>query len=227
MPHILVTDSDGNSLQQVVRLLEQARYQVSRANDGRDALRVIAKQSPDLIVLEAMLNDQEGFEVCRRIRRTSDIPIVFLSSRARAEDRVRGLRMGADDYLAKPCAPAELLARVGAVLRRAERARQLPAGVVIGGDWVLDPISQTCTIAHGPPVAMTQREVHLLAFLMKRVDRVCTTNQIVRHVWGYAGQQARSIVATAVWRLRAKLERDPSNPRHLLTVRNVGYKFET
>src|SRR5436853_1652756 len=122
MPHVLVTDSDRASLQQVVTLLERARYQVSRASDGRSALRSIAQQSPDLVLMEVLLPDQEGFEVCRRIRRVSDVPIVFLSSRARAEDRVLGLKLGADDYVAKPCAPAELLARVGAVLRRAGRA---------------------------------------------------------------------------------------------------------
>lgn len=226
MPHVLVTDGDGVSLQQVAALLERARYQVSRASDARGTLRAIASQAPDLVLMEVMLPDQEGFEVCRRIRRTSDVPIVFLSSRARSEDRVLGLKLGADDYLAKPCAPAELLARVGAVLRRAERARRLPTTNLSGGTWTLDPIRQVCVLADGSEVELTPREVHLLAFLMKRPSRVCTTNQIVRHVWGYAGQQARSIVATSVWRLRSKLEGDQHEPRHILTVRNVGYKFE-
>jgi DNA-binding response OmpR family regulator len=226
MPHVLVADGDGASLQNVVALLEHARYQVSRANDGRTAMRVLAKNTPDLVLMEALLPDQEGFEVCRRIRRTSDVPIMFLSSKARAEDRVLGLKLGADDYLAKPCAPAELLARVGAVLRRAERARRPPTTPLEPGGWLLDPLKQVCVIEDGQMVELTPREVHLLAFLMKRSGRVCTTTQIVRHVWGFAGRQTRSIVATSMWRLRAKLERDPQNPDHLLTVRNVGYKFE-
>lgn len=226
MPHVLVADGDGMNLQHVVGLLEHARYRVSRAGDGRTAMRVIANQTPDLVLLEVLLPDQEGFEICRRIRRTSDVPIVFLSSKARVEDRVLGLKLGADDYLAKPCAPAELLARVGAVLRRAERARRPPTSTIVGGPWALDPVRQVCVINGSTSVSLTPREVHLAAFLMKRSGRVCTTNQVVRHVWGYAGQQARSIVATSIWRLRSKLENDPQNPLHILTVRNIGYKFE-
>ncbi len=226
MPHVLVADGDGTSLQNTVALLEHARYQVSRASDGKTAMRVIDKQTPDLVLMEALLPDQEGFEVCRRIRRTSDVPIVFHSSRSRAEDRVMGLKLGADDYVSKPCPPAELLARVGAVLRRAERARKPPTSALNHGEWTLDPIKQVCILADGSAVQLTPREVHMLSFLMKRIGRVCTTNQIVRHVWGYAGQQARSIVATSVWRLRTKLEHDAQDPRHIITVRNVGYKFE-
>lgn len=225
MPHVLVADSDGSSLQAHAGLLEQARYHVSKATDGRDIMRVVAKQTPDLVLMEAMFSDQEGFEVCRRIRRSSDVPIMFLSSRACPEDRVEGLRLGADDYLAKPCQPAELLARVNAVLRRAERSRQLPTSNLQVGSWNLDPVRQLCAIEGGRAVGLTPREVHLLSFLMKRPGRVCTNNQIVRHVWGFTGQQARSIVATSIWRLRAKLEDEPQEPRHLMTIRNVGYKF--
>jgi DNA-binding response OmpR family regulator len=226
MPHVLVADGDGTSLQNTVALLEHARYQVSRANDGRSALKVITKQTPDLVLMEALLPDQEGFEICRRIRRTSDIPIMFFSTKAGAEDRVMGLRLGADDYVAKPYAPAELLARVSAVLRRAERARRPPTTMLSQGGWMLDPLKQVCVLEDGKGVELTPREVHLLAFLMKRSGRVCTSNQIIRHVWGFAPQQARSIVATSVWRLRSKLENDPQNPRHLLTIRHVGYKFD-
>jgi DNA-binding response OmpR family regulator len=226
MPHVLVADGDSTSLQSLSALLEHARYHVSRASDGRSVMRAVADQTPDLVLLEAFLPDQEGFEICRRIRRTSDVPIVFLSNRARAEDRVQGLRVGADDYLAKPCAPAELLARVGAVLRRAERARRPPTTPLTRGPWTLDPAAQTVQVEGGQVFKLTPREVHLLSFLMKRSGRVCTTEQIVQHVWGYAGRQARSIVATAVWRLRAKIEGEHPEHSHLITVRNLGYKFE-
>jgi DNA-binding response OmpR family regulator len=209
-----------------VALLEHARYQVTRASDGKSTMRVFTQQTPDLVLMEALLPDQEGLDICRRIRRTSDVPIVFLSTKARAEDRVLGLQLGADDYLSKPCAPAELLARVGAVLRRAERARRPPTTALSQGGWMLDPLKQVCVVETGQSVDLTPREIHLLAFLMKRGGRVCTTNQIIRHVWGFAGQQARSIVATSIWRLRAKLESDPQAPRRLLTVRHVGYKFD-
>ncbi|KAB8143044.1 response regulator transcription factor [Chloroflexia bacterium SDU3-3] len=225
MPHILVADNDSSSLQTNAGLLEQARYHVTRASSSREIMRVVAQQMPDLVLMEAVLPDQEGFEVCRRIRRVSDVPVVFLSSRARAEDKVEGLRLGADDYLAKPCQPAELLARINAVLRRAESSRQPPKTTLAVGEWELDPIRQTCMIDQKRSVELTPREVHLLSFLMKRCGQVCTNNQIVRHVWGFTGQQARSIVATSIWRLRAKLEKDPQEPAHLLTIRNIGYKF--
>jgi DNA-binding response OmpR family regulator len=226
MPHILIADSDFTSSQRIVTLLEQARYHVSHVNNGRSALRMIDKNTPDLVLLEALLPDEEGFEICRRIRRSSDVPIVFHSTKARAEDRVMGLRLGADDYLSKSCAPAELIARIGAVLRRVERTRQLPTTILSHGDWQLDPIQQICMIEGREPIELTPREAHVLAFLMRRPGRVCTTAQIVRHVWGFANQQARSIVATSVWRLRTKLETAPEVPAHILTVRNVGYKFE-
>jgi DNA-binding response OmpR family regulator len=226
MPHVLIADSDSVSLQHLTGLLDHARYHVSHANDGRSVMRIVTDHTPDLVLLEAMLPDQEGFEVCRRIRRTSDVPIVFLSTRASAEDRVMGLKLGADDYLAKPYEPIELLARIQAVLRRVERSRRPPTTTIDCGGWALDPVQQVCIVNDGKTIELTPREVHLLSFLMRRSGRVCTTNQIVRHVWGYAGQQARSIVATSVWRLRTKLEGDQAPPRHLLTVRNLGYKFE-
>lgn len=226
MPHILVVDGDGIGLQNTVALLERSRYQITEAGDGRSALKAVAAHTPDLVILEALLPDQDGLEVCRRIRRDSDVPIMFLSSRARSEDRVRGLTFGADDYVAKPYSPPELLARIKAVLRRVERVRQPPTEAVNIGDWTLDPVRQRCVLPAREEVGLTPREVHLLAFLMKRSGRVCTTGQIVRHVWGYAGQQSRSIVATSVWRLRSKLEGNALEPRHILTVRNVGYTFQ-
>jgi DNA-binding response OmpR family regulator len=225
MPHILVVDSDRTSLLQTAEVLEQARYHVSQAEDGRTALRLHSAQAHDLVVLEALLSDQDGFEICRRIRRTSDVPIVFLSTRAQTDDRIHGLQNGADDYLNKRCATIELLARVRAVLARAERARRPPIDAIALDGWTLDPARQVCVTARGHTVELTPRETHLLGLLFKRAGQVCPTGQIVRHVWSFAGQQARSIVATSVWRLRAKLEEDAQQPQHLLTVRNVGYTF--
>lgn len=225
MPHVLVADSDSTSLQQLTHALEQTHYHVSQASNARDLLRTFNTQTPDLVLLETELSDQNGFEVCRRIRRTSDVPIMFISYQASAEDRVKGLKIGADDYLAKPCAQPEFLARINAVLRRAERARRPPTTSIVRMGWSLDPVQQVCHLQGGREVDLTPREVHLLSFLMKRSGRVCTNSQIIRHVWGYAGKQARSIVATSIWRLRAKLEDNAQMPRHLVTVRHVGYKF--
>lgn len=225
MPHILIVDSDESSLHNTSDLLEQARYRITRADDARGALRSVDKQAPDLILLDSMLRDNDGFELCRRIRRASDIPIVFYSSRSQVEDRVEGLRQGADDYISKYCQPAELLARLRAVLARVERSRRLPNDAISSGAWILDPQRQLCLIDGAREVELTPRETHLLGLLLKRSGRVCTTGQIVRHVWNFAGRQARSIVATSVWRLRSKLELDAQQPQHILTVRNIGYTF--
>jgi DNA-binding response OmpR family regulator len=226
MPHILLVDNDQASLYQTSELLTQARYHVSHAEDGRTALRIMGSaQVPDLIMLDSVLPDQDGIEVCRRIRRTSDVPIMFLSSRAQTDDRVHGLQNGADDYMSKRTAAPELLARVRAVLARTERARR-PINTPIALDgWKLDPEHQICTTARGEAIDLTPRETHLLGLLFKRAGQVCPTGQIVNHVWSYAGRQARSIVATSIWRLRTKLEIDAQAPRHLLTVRNIGYTF--
>lgn len=226
MPHILIVDSDRTSLLQTAELLEQARYHVSQAEDGRAALRMVSSaQTPDLIMLDAVLNDQDGYEVCRRIRRTSDVPIVFLSSRAQTEDRVHGLQNGADDYMSKRCAAPELLARVRSVLGRAERARRPPNTPIALDGWTLDPALHICKTVRGESIDLTPRETHLLGLLFKRAGQVCPTGQIVNHVWSYAGRQARSIVATSIWRLRTKLEENAQEPRHLLTIRNIGYTF--
>jgi DNA-binding response OmpR family regulator len=225
MPHILVVDGDETSIHQTQGVLEQERYHISRAADARSAVRLFSQQTPDLVLLEALLPDSDGFEVCRRIRRTSDVPIIFYSMNAHVEQRVAGLETGADDFVRKHCPSIEFLARVRAVLARAVRARRLPTTEISSGAWTLDPQRQICLIHGAKEVELTPRETHLLGLLLKRSGRVCTTGQIVRHVWSYAGRQARSIVATSVWRLRAKLEDDAQQPRHIVTVRNVGYTF--
>lgn len=225
MPNILVVDSDQASMHNTVTLLEQARYNVTEVEDGRSALRSVAANPPDLILLEAQLPDQDGIETCRRIRRSSDVPIIFLSSRSQMDDRITGLQNGADDYISKRCPSAELLARVRGVLSRAERARRPPMTPIALGEWTLDPRRQVCVTNQGTSVDLTPREIHLMGLLFKRAGQVCPTGQIVQHVWSFAGRQARSIVATSVWRLRTKLEQDAQQPRHLLTVRNVGYTF--
>lgn len=227
MPHILVVDSDRTSLLQTAELLEQARYHVSQAEDGRAALRQIgSSQAPDLILLESQLPDHDGYEICRRIRRTSDVPIIFLASRAPIEDRVHGLQTGADDFISKRCPSIEMLARVRAVMMRVERARRPPTEPIALNGWTLDPTRHVCVTARGDAIDLTPRETHLLGLLFKRAGQVCPTGQIVRHVWSFAGRQARSIVATSVWRLRTKLEEDAQQPQHLLTIRNVGYTFK-
>ena len=226
MLSVLVVDDDERLYELLRSYFEQNGIGSAHAADGRRALQLLDEGPFDAVLLDIMMPGPDGLSVLRKIREKSRVPVIMLTAKGDETDRVVGLELGADDYLTKPCPSAELIARAGAVLRRVERTRQPPTAVLVCGTWMLDPVNQTCVLEDDTKVVLTPREAHLLAFLMRRSGRVCTTAQIVRHVWGFAGQQARSIVATSVWRLRAKLEDMPQDPRHILTVRNVGYKFE-
>lgn len=226
MSHVLIVDSDSLAAQYARTALEGVRHRVEIVGNGADALRALRRRIPDLLVLDTELPDQNGYDLCRRIRRDSEVGILFLSRQASAEDRVRGLQIGADDYLAKPCAASELVARVGAVLRRTIKPQRIGQDVVSYGSLTLDPVRQVALRERQPAADLTPREIHVLSYLMQRAGRVCPTNQIASHVWGVSDRQSRSIVATSIWRLRSKIEHDPQHPRHILTVRSIGYKFE-
>ncbi|HMO56477.1 MAG TPA: response regulator transcription factor [Roseiflexaceae bacterium] len=226
MPCVLIVEREGAAREQTSMLLERAGYHVIHAADGRAAQRILVRQTPDLMLLDTQLPGPNGFEICRRVRRFSDVPLILLSSLPTTEDLVRGLNLGADDFIGRPFTATELLVRAQALLRRCERARRPPSDEVLCGSWRLDPRRLNCRLGEDAPIELTPRELHLLSFLMRHSGRVCTTGQIAQHVWGFAGNQARSIVATFVWRLRLKLEGDTRMPRHILTVRNVGYTFQ-
>jgi DNA-binding response OmpR family regulator len=226
MAHVIIVDNDSLSAQSVRNALQGARHRVEVLPDGYSAMRMLRRTTPDLIVLEAELPDQSGYDLCRRIRRDSNVGIVFLSRLGGAEHRVKGLQQGADDYLAKPWAPSELLARINAVLRRSGQMQQPTTDVLTTSSLVLDPVRQIAIRHHQPATDLTPRESHVLSYLMQRAGKVCPTQQIATHIWGHSDRQSRNIVATSVWRLRTKLERDPQNPRHIVTIRSVGYKFE-
>lgn len=225
MPHVLIVDSDSMASQYARTALEGARHRVEVVRDGSSALRYIRRSMPDLLVMEADLPDLSGLDLCRRLRRESEVGIVFVSRLGAAEHRVGGLQAGADDYIGKPCAASELVVRVAAVLRRIGR-KQPPRDGIASGLLTVDPVRQVALREREPATALTPREVHVLSYLIQRAGRVCPTPQIANHVWGQSTRQSRSIVATSIWRLRAKLEHDPQNPRHILTVRSIGYKYE-
>lgn len=220
MAQVLIVDGDTLTAQLTKRTLEAAHHRVDVVADGGMALRTLRRQGHDLLVMEADLPDQSGYDLCRRIRRDSSVGIIFLSRNANAEQRVRGLDHGADDFLAKPCAASELIVRVGAVLRRIGRT---PAA---RSKLAFDPLRRVALREQQITADLTPRESLVLSYLMQRAGLVCPTNQIASHVWGESDRQARNIVATSIWRLRSKLERNPSEPRHILTVRSVGYRFE-
>ena len=173
-----------------------------------------------------MMPKSNGFDICRQIRRSSDIPIIFLSGRSQLQDRVMGLQLGGDDYLVKPYEPSELLARVEAVLRRRNSDLLNPSTRLSQGDFTLDPVEHKVFFTDGRSVELTPLEFRLLYYLMKNAGRILNVGQILNKVWGYDYEGESNLVAVYIRRLRTKIEHDPEHPRYVITMRNLGYKFE-
>jgi len=224
---VLVVEDDATVAEVVARYLERDGYQVEVLTDGAMALARALSSPPDLILLDLMLPGMDGMEVCRRIRGTAPTPIIMLTARGQEGDRVLGLELGADDYVAKPFSPRELTARVRAVLRRSVAAAgSKPAGegVLRAGAMELDTTARTVRVA-GRDVSLTAREFDLLAFLMDHPHRVFRREQFLEDVWGYTFGDT-STVTVHIRRLREKIEPDPAAPTHIKTVWGVGYRFE-
>jgi two-component system response regulator MprA len=220
---ILVVDDDPNLLRMLRRGLLLAGYAVEAVEDGESGLRAIRDNTPDLVVLDVMLPEPlDGLEVARRVRSGgSDVPILMLTARDQVADKVAGFASGADDYLPKPFAFEELLARVGALLRR--RAPQLTTDRLVYADLVLDP--STREVWHGgEPVDLTAREFDLLAYFLRRPRQVLTRDQIFRGVWGSDYLGGSNIIDANVSYLRDKLEAG-GKPRLIQTLRGVGYSL--
>jgi len=224
---ILVVDDDAPSVKMISFLLREEGYEVSSTDSGVAAVELVERQRPDLIILDVMMPHMDGFEVCRRIRQKLDVPIIFLSAKGETVDKVTGLQLGADDYLAKPFEPAELLARVKAVMRRAEVfAVEDTQSRLAVGDVTLDPVSNRVHFADGRIVELTPIEFRLLHCLMRNAGRILSHDLLMNAVWGYDYEGYSNQIAVYVRRLRMKIEVDSENPKYLTTVRGLGYKFE-
>jgi DNA-binding response OmpR family regulator len=222
---VLVVDDEPTIREVVSRYLERAGYETRVAGDGVGALRAVEERAPDLIVLDLMLPGIDGLEVMRRVRERGDRAgaIILLTAKGEENDRIVGLRLGADDYVVKPFSPGELLARVDAVLRRVDTVfEDEPAQAF--GELVIDPSAHRVTVA-GEEVALTTREYELLRFLARHPGRAFTRNELMDSVWQYAFYTDTSTVTVHIRRLRAKIERDASAPRWIETVWGVGYRF--
>ncbi|ABU59710.1 response regulator transcription factor [Roseiflexus castenholzii] len=222
---ILVADDDLASVKLTSFLLEDAGYRVIKAYDAAGVLHAIEQRTPDLVLLDVGMPKVSGFDICRQIRRMSDVPIIFVTGSGQLQDRVTGLQIGGDDYLVKPFEPAELLARVEAVLRRRNSDMVNPVTRISQGPLTLDPIEHTVLFEDGRHVVLTPIEFRLLYYLMQNSGRVLSPDQILNKVWGYDYEGESNLVAVYVRRLRAKIESDGESPRHIITVRNLGYKF--
>jgi DNA-binding response OmpR family regulator len=222
---VLVVDDEPTIGEIVSRYLERSGYETRVAADGPQAIAAVASQRPDLIVLDLMMPGMDGLEVMRRVRERAErrTAIILLTAKGEESDRVIGLRLGADDYVVKPFSPAELVARVDAVLRRVDTVADHEPALVFDG-LQIDPGGRR-VVAAGEEVVLTQREFELLLFLARRPGRAFSRDELMDHVWGHAFYSDTSTVTVHVRRLRTKIEPDPEVPRHLETVWGVGYRF--
>jgi DNA-binding response OmpR family regulator len=222
---VLVVDDDRNLTDVVERYLAREGYEVEVVHDGLDGLDRALTWLPDLLVLDLMLPRLDGIELFRRLRQVAPIPVVMLTARGSEEERVTGLDLGADDYVAKPFSPRELTSRVRAVLRRAEGRVDSAAGPVLrAGDLEIDLVAREVRRA-GALLSLTAKELDLLAFLAAHPRRAFSRRELLADVWGYdVGDTAT--VTVHVQRLRDKIEDDPRAPRHVQTVRGIGYRFD-
>jgi two-component system, OmpR family, response regulator ResD len=220
---ILVVDDEPTIARVVAGYLQREGYDALTASDGPTAVAADAKHHPDLVVLDVMLPGYDGLQVMAHLRRTRAVPVILLTARGEESDRVLGLRLGADDYVVKPFSPAELVARVGAVLRRAEP--EAAGGEPIQmGRVVIDPAARVATV-DGEPVELTAREFDLLLHLARNPGRVFTRDELMQAVWRQSVWSDTATVTVHVRRLRQKIEIDPLQPAHLRTVWGIGYKL--
>jgi phosphate regulon transcriptional regulator PhoB len=226
VPKILVVDDEKTIVKGLKFALEREHYEVLAAYDGEEALRLFEEEAPDLIVLDLMLPGIDGFEVCRRIRKKSETPIIMLTARGEDIDKILGLELGADDYMTKPFNPRELIARVKAILRRSQNKTtdQANLKVIRLQDLQIDLFSHKVKV-RGKEVELTSKEFALLSLLASQPGRVFSREQLLEHVWGYDYYGDARTVDVHIRHLREKIEPDPSAPEMILTVWGAGYKF--
>jgi DNA-binding response OmpR family regulator len=223
---ILIVDDELSILKYLRANLEAEGYEVLMAMNGSQALQTLEAELPDLVVLDIMMPGMDGFEVCRRLREWSQLPIIMLSARGDESDKVQCLDLGADDYVTKPFGKGEFIARVRAVLRRAEATSPTPTTPFFkSGDLEINFSKRKVTVK-GKGVALTLTEYALLQELALNAGKVLTYTHLLRKVWGHDYADEREYLHVFVSRLRAKLEADPKNPRYITTVSGVGYRFE-
>ena len=224
MTRILVVEDDPAILRGLADNLRFESYEVLTAGDGEAGYRLIHEQKPDLIVLDLMLPKLSGYELCRKVRGEGNTtPILMLTARGEEADRVLGLDLGADDYVTKPFSVRELLARIRAILRRAQPPHPLPHELRFD-DVIVDFRSYEASRA-GKPVEMARKEFNVLRLLAARTGEVVSRDELLDEVWGLNSYPNTRTVDNHIASLRAKLERDPGEPRHIKTVHGVGYKF--
>jgi len=224
-PPILIVEDDKNTASLVALYLQKEGFETVVAYDGYEALELARRHRPIFVILDLMLPLLDGWEVCRQLRRSSDVPILILSAREEEIDRVSGLTLGADDYVVKPFSPRELVARVKAILRRGRLGRTEDKEVISRGDVVFDPERRKVTVS-GRPILLTPHEFTLLQTLITAPGKIFTRDELLTRL--YPRNEAvviDRVVDVHIGKLRQKIEKDPSHPTYIVTVRGVGYQF--
>ena len=227
MKRVLVVEDQRDLASLLAHNLRHEGLDVRTVEDGREALPTVRSWQADLVILDLMLPGMDGFEILRGIRgEGNDLPVLILSARGEEQDKIRGFRLDADQYVTKPFSLVELLERVHALLRRASRSgAEQKAGVHTFGDVVVDPASRTVT-RRGESVSLSPKAFDLLLSLIRRGGRVASRMELLREVWGYGPLVLSRTVDSHIAELRRRLEDDAANPRHIVTVFKVGYRFE-
>lgn len=223
---VLVVDDEPQIIKLISMNLEREGFQVISAADGYEALEKVTKELPDLVILDIMMPDMDGFETLKRIRELSSVPVIFLSVRGQEADRVHGLDLGADDYITKPFSPRELVSRIKAVLRRTQAKAPAIKSEIVVDDELRINFDQRKVIVRGKEVQLRPTEYRLLYQLVTNAGKLLTHETLLSRVWGteYLGED--HYVRLYITYLRQKIEKDPKNPKYILSERGLGYRFK-
>jgi two-component system, OmpR family, KDP operon response regulator KdpE len=227
---ILVVDDDPAQIRLTTRVLVAAGYDTLKASSGQEAVRVVLDERPDLVLLDVMMPEIDGWQTCRMIREITDIPVFMMTGKRNSEeDVVRGLESGADDYLAKPVGSRELVARIRSVFRRAEKitARREKKKTHFTDDYLTIDLSERRVIVNSERLKLTPREFHLLTLLVEHSDHIVSHQKLLEQIWGFEYIDDIDYVRIYISHLRQKIEPDPSTPRYILTEPGVGYYFSS
>jgi len=223
---VLVVEDEESFSDALSYMLRKEGFEVAVCPTGPDALDAFDRRGADLVLLDLMLPGLPGTEVCRALRQRSNVPVIMLTAKDTEVDKVVGLELGADDYVTKPFSSRELVARIRAVLRRLGEIEELPAATLEAGPVRMD-VDRHVVSVRGKQIQLPLKEFELLEVLLRNADRVLTRMQLIDRVWGVDYVGDTKTLDVHVKRLRAKIERDPANPRHIVTVRGLGYKLES
>ena len=222
---LLIVEDDTDLVKALELYFSRVGYQVLVAKNGLEGLQKLYDERPSIVLLDIAMPRMDGWEVCRRIRELSDVPIVILTARVQEEERVKGLKLGADDYVVKPFSLKDLEARLEAVLRRSRAARPQRTGIVFANEALVIDADRLTVTRDGKHLDLTPTELRLLMLLAENVGRVLAHRQILEKIWGAEYADDLDYVKLFIYRLRRKIEVDPQNPAYILSERGIGYRF--